>query len=80
MKAIAGACSLFWTAAFASGAGAAVRLEIDGAGQLTDATGVDVDGSLYHVEFVDGTCAALFVGCDDLASSLSEPPLPPRPQ
>ncbi len=29
------------------------------------ATGVDVNGTLYDVEFVDGTCNVLFSGCDD---------------
>lgn len=33
-------------------------------GILTGATGVDVGGILYNVSFVDGTCAALFSGCD----------------
>ena len=27
-------------------------------------TGVNVGGTLYDVEFVDGTCVALFTGCD----------------
>ncbi len=40
-------------------------LQIDGSGQLTGATGVDVAGTLYDVTFVDGTCSALFSGCDD---------------
>jgi len=37
---------------------------IDGSGHLTGATGVTVGGATYSVEFVDGTCAALFSGCD----------------
>jgi len=32
-------------------------------GELIGATGVDVDGSLYDVEFVEGSCADLFNGC-----------------
>jgi hypothetical protein len=32
-------------------------------GGLTGATGVDVGGTLYDVEFVDGACAAVFSGC-----------------
>ncbi len=34
-------------------------------GQLMGASGVDVGGNLYEVEFVDGTCIAIFTGCDD---------------
>ena len=34
-------------------------------GQLVGASGVDVGGTLYDVEFVDGTCVDLFNGCDD---------------
>ena len=47
----------------ASGAQAAT-LNVIG-GQLYGASGVDVGGTLYDVEFVDGTCADLFTGCDD---------------
>lgn len=36
-------------------------------GELFGASGVDVDGVLYDVTFVDGTCASLFTGCDDAA-------------
>ena len=35
-------------------------------GILVGATGVDVNGTLYDVAFVDGTCEALFSGCDEL--------------
>lgn len=34
------------------------------AGTLIGASGVDVGGTLYDVEFVDGSCASLFSGCD----------------
>lgn len=34
-------------------------------GQLVGASGVDVDGTLYDVEFVDGSCVDLFSGCDE---------------
>lgn len=47
----------------AAPAGAAT-LVIDGTGQLTGATGVDVGGTLYDVTFRDGTCIALFDQCD----------------
>ncbi len=43
----------------------AAVLDFNGSGQLTGATGVDVDGTLYDVAFVDGTCANLFNGCDN---------------
>lgn len=45
----------------------AATLLIDANGQLTGATGVNVQGSLYDVAFVDGTCAELFSGCDALS-------------
>lgn len=38
-------------------------LSID-SGQLLGATGVDVGGLLYNVEFMDGSCIELFGGCD----------------
>ena len=34
-------------------------------GQLVGATGVNVNGALYDVSFMDGTCFALYNGCDD---------------
>ena len=34
-------------------------------GQLTGFTDVDVNGTLYDVDFSDGTCVALFDGCDE---------------
>jgi hypothetical protein len=37
------------------------------AGRLVGASGVVVDGTSYDVTFTDGTCAALFGGCDDAA-------------
>lgn len=43
----------------------AATLNIAGAGGiLLGASGVDVGGVLYDVAFVDGTCIALFDGCD----------------
>ena len=49
----------------ASGAQAAT-LDVVG-GQLNGAFGVNVDGSLYDVQFLDGTCIALYNGCDDVS-------------
>lgn len=36
-------------------------------GQLAGASNVDVGGSLYDVEFVEGTCISVFSGCDEAA-------------
>ncbi len=46
----------------ASSPALAVTLDVRG-GQLHGATGVDVGGSLFDVQFVDGSCAGLFGGC-----------------
>lgn len=43
---------------------AAPILLVDDNGILTGAKGVDVGGMLYNVTFADGTCAALFNGCN----------------
>ena len=45
---------------------AAPVLQIN-AGILTGALNVDVGGSLYDVEFLDGSCVTLFSGCDEAA-------------
>ncbi|GFE50838.1 hypothetical protein So717_25910 [Roseobacter cerasinus] len=50
----------------ASGFAATVQLNVVG-GQLLGARNVDVNGTLYDVEFVDDTCAAIFGGCDDVS-------------
>ncbi len=39
-------------------------LQVDGNGQLTGATGIDVAGTLFDVTFIDGACATIFNGCD----------------
>ncbi len=49
----------------ASGAQSATLNVIDG--QLHGAFGVDVGGTLYDVEFLDGSCVELFTGCDELS-------------
>ncbi len=41
----------------------AVTLNVVG-GQLLGASGVNVNGSLFDVEFLDGSCVSLFNGCD----------------
>jgi hypothetical protein len=45
---------------------AAPVLQITG-GVLTGAKGVEVSGVLYDVEFKDGTCVALFSGCNQVS-------------
>ena len=52
------------TALFASASYSATVLT-DGSGQLISATGVNVGGAFYDVNFLDGGCSALFDGCDD---------------
>ena len=47
--------------------GAAPILQIDGDGQLYGATGVDVDGTFYDVQFLNGTCSELYNGCDEVS-------------
>lgn len=43
----------------------AATLDVDGSGQLRGAAGVNVGGTLYDVTFREGTCIALFDGCDE---------------
>jgi hypothetical protein len=46
----------------------AAFLQIDAvSGKLTGATGVMVEGSMYDVQFQEGTCTSLFSGCGDLS-------------
>jgi hypothetical protein len=40
-----------------------IRL-VNAIGILTGATGVSIEGFLYRVDFLDGTCIAVFSGCD----------------
>lgn len=49
---------------FAAPAVATVALQVNSSGVVTGATGVNVAGSLYDVNFVDGTCASVFGTCD----------------
>ncbi|MCR9056153.1 MAG: VPLPA-CTERM sorting domain-containing protein [Rhodobacteraceae bacterium] len=49
-----------------SGLAATVQLNVVG-GQLIGARNVDVNGTFYDVEFVDGTCAIVFNGCDSVS-------------
>lgn len=61
------AWKLILAGAALSAAGVAAHgaaLVVDGRGVLLGADGVDVMGTLYDVRFVDGTCPALYNGCD----------------
>ena len=49
----------------ASGAQAATLNVVDG--QLMGASDVLVDGNLYDVQFLDGTCIGLYNGCDEIS-------------
>jgi len=66
-KAFALAATITSFIAFSATPAAAAVLLVNGSGQLTGATGVDVGGTLYDVTFVDGTCAALFDGCNEIS-------------
>ena len=56
--------TIVFNIALLSSVNASVILQVNGAGILTGATGVVVNGSTYDVEFLDGTCQGLFNGCD----------------
>jgi hypothetical protein len=47
----------------AASSASAATLNVVG-GQLIGASGVDVGGTLYNVEFIKGSCIALYDGCD----------------
>ena len=53
--------------ALASVPATAATLLVNGSGFLTGATGVNVGGTLYDVEFVDGSCLSLFDGCNSVS-------------
>ena len=56
-----------WTVGLVLVAGTATAADlVVVGGELRGANRVDVNGTLYDVEFVDGTCSALFNGCDAL--------------
>ena len=51
---------------FVSSSAFAATLNVVG-GQLMGASDVLVDGNLYDVQFLDGTCIDLYNGCDDVS-------------
>lgn len=61
-------CAMFVFSLPTESRGASLIIDHTGATpELLGATGVDVGGTLYNVEFVDGTCILLFDGCDNLS-------------
>jgi len=62
------ALGLFFVVALAIAPAKAVILNVDPiSGELTGAQNVDVNGTLWDVSFQDGTCIALFNGCDQIS-------------
>lgn len=55
------ALALFSTAANSA------TLNFNSDNRLTGATDLNVEGTLYSVEFKDGTCQSVFSGCDELS-------------
>ena len=48
----------------ASSTASSALIQVDVDGQLVGASGVEVNGELFDVEFVEGSCVTLFNGCD----------------
>src|SRR5687767_5962067 len=46
-------------------AGAVATLQVNSSGELIGALNVEVNATLYNVEFVEGSCTGLFSGCDE---------------
>ena len=64
MKLIKFTCALLLTACISVSHASVIHVT-DGSGNLLGARNVLVNGTLYDVDFSDGTCASLFTGCDD---------------
>ena len=56
--------TIFFLGVLNSASWATPILQLDGTGKLTGATGIDVSGTFYDVQFVEGKCNDLFTGCD----------------
>ena len=65
---------LIWAVVMGWSSGAfAATLDVVG-GQLLGASNVNVGGTLYNVQFIDGTCVALFNGCNEASDfTFTEP-------
>lgn len=48
-----------------AGTASAALVNVDASGQLVGAFNVNVSGTLYNVEFLDGSCIDLFSGCNE---------------
>ena len=57
--------------AFLAMAGTANATLIVFGGELQGATNVDVNGTLFDVDFVDGSCVGIFTGCDNVADDFA---------
>jgi hypothetical protein len=65
MKSILGfACFLIFFGS--AGMARATPILIESSGNLMGATGVDVNGSLFDVSFVNGSCNSLYGGCNEV--------------
>lgn len=49
----------------------AVALQVSGSGVLTGAADVDIGGTHYDVQFLDGSCVSLFTGCGNPADDFA---------
>jgi hypothetical protein len=54
---------------FGAPASAAAIINVDGDGRLLGASGIDVNGVQFDVEFVDGSCADIFTECGAAAGT-----------
>lgn len=59
--------ALFLMAFWCGPANAVPTLQVSGTGILLGAQDVSVNGTLYDVAFLDGTCVQLFSGCDSIS-------------
>jgi hypothetical protein len=66
MRHLASLLGALLSAGLLPGPSNAATLDVVG-GQLVGAFDVNVGGTLYDVEFVDGTCVAFYSGCDELS-------------
>jgi hypothetical protein len=64
LRATLGTLASFMVVLLAASSASAATLNVSG-GQLLGASGVTVDGISYNVEFLEGTCIALYGGCDE---------------
>ena len=64
LRATLGTLASVMVVQLAASSASAANLNVSG-GQLLGASGVTVDGISYNVEFLEGTCIALYGGCDE---------------